>query len=263
MLPGLDGLEICRRLRSKPFYTPILMLTSKSSELDRVLGYELGADDYVTKSFSIRELMARVKALFRRIDELKSQQTDKQAIIRHCERLSKLVNELLELAKLESDEISLQCESFNLSELLHDVVQKFKLKAESKGIHLVTEVKKDLPFVNADIGLIEQVLENLIENAINFTFQGGSVCLNLMPEDQNILIQIKDTRCGIPEEELPFIFNRFYRMDKSRRNDSGHSGLGLASTKKILELHGRSIKVTSILNSGTTFAFKLPVNTSA
>jgi DNA-binding response OmpR family regulator len=71
MLPGIDGLEICRRLRQKPAYTPILMLTSKSTELDRVLGLEMGADDYVTKPFSIRELMARVKAIFRRIDELK------------------------------------------------------------------------------------------------------------------------------------------------------------------------------------------------
>lgn len=71
MLPGLDGLEICRRLRSKPGYTPILMLTSKDSELDRVLGLEMGADDYVTKPFSVRELIARVKALFRRVDELK------------------------------------------------------------------------------------------------------------------------------------------------------------------------------------------------
>jgi DNA-binding response OmpR family regulator len=74
MLPGLDGLEICRRLRSRGGYTPILMLTSKSSELDRVLGLEMGADDYVTKPFSIGELLARVKAIFRRIDELKSEQ---------------------------------------------------------------------------------------------------------------------------------------------------------------------------------------------
>jgi DNA-binding response OmpR family regulator len=74
MLPGTDGLEICRRLRSKDSYTPILMLTSKSSELDRVLGLEMGADDYVTKPFSIRELLARVKAIFRRIDKLKSDQ---------------------------------------------------------------------------------------------------------------------------------------------------------------------------------------------
>jgi DNA-binding response OmpR family regulator len=72
MLPGIDGLEICRRLRAQPSYTPILMLTSKSTELDRVLGLEIGADDYVTKPFSIRELMARVKAIFRRVDELRS-----------------------------------------------------------------------------------------------------------------------------------------------------------------------------------------------
>jgi DNA-binding response OmpR family regulator len=72
MLPGIDGLEICRRIRTQPAYTPILMLTSKSAELDRVLGLEMGADDYVTKPFSIRELMARVKAIFRRIDELQS-----------------------------------------------------------------------------------------------------------------------------------------------------------------------------------------------
>ena len=82
MLPGLDGLEICRRLRRRGTYTPILMLTSKSSELDRVLGLEMGADDYVTKPFSIRELLARVKALFRRIDELKPEQQEaKPALI--------------------------------------------------------------------------------------------------------------------------------------------------------------------------------------
>jgi DNA-binding response OmpR family regulator len=83
MLPGIDGLEICRRLRSRPAYTPILMLTSKSTELDRVLGLEIGADDYVTKPFSIRELMSRVKAIFRRIDELQSDsRQDKQSPIR-------------------------------------------------------------------------------------------------------------------------------------------------------------------------------------
>lgn len=86
MLPGIDGLEICRRIRSRPTYTPILMLTSKSTELDRVLGLEIGADDYVTKPFSIRELMARVKAIFRRIDELQSsRRSDAQAIIRVAE----------------------------------------------------------------------------------------------------------------------------------------------------------------------------------
>jgi DNA-binding response OmpR family regulator len=87
MLPGLDGLEICRRLRGKGAYTPILMLTSKSSELDRVLGLEMGADDYVTKPFSIRELLARVKAIFRRIDELKSEQQEGEPALIEAEGL--------------------------------------------------------------------------------------------------------------------------------------------------------------------------------
>ena len=82
MLPGIDGLEICRRIRAQPHYTPILILTSKSAELDRVLGLEMGADDYVTKPFSIRELMARVKAIFRRVDELKTTKgEEKQPVI--------------------------------------------------------------------------------------------------------------------------------------------------------------------------------------
>lgn len=83
MLPGMDGLEICRRIRSQPAYTAILMLTSKSAELDRVLGLEMGADDYVTKPFSIRELMARVKAILRRADKLQSdERTDRSSVIR-------------------------------------------------------------------------------------------------------------------------------------------------------------------------------------
>lgn len=81
MLPGLDGLEICRKIRTMRAYTPILMLTSKASELDRVLGLEMGADDYVTKPFSIRELMARVKAIFRRIDELKSDPRQSEQVL--------------------------------------------------------------------------------------------------------------------------------------------------------------------------------------
>jgi DNA-binding response OmpR family regulator len=111
MLPGMDGLEICRRIRSEPAYTPILMLTSKSAELDRVLGLEMGADDYVTKPFSIRELMARVKAIFRRIDELKSdRQPNKQTIIRTGEmeidperRTVSIKNKTIDLTAKEFD----------------------------------------------------------------------------------------------------------------------------------------------------------------
>ena len=179
--------------------------------------------------------------------------------IRHCKRLSKLVSELLDLAKLDSHEIFPQCEPFNLSELVQDVVQKFQLKAEEKQIHLVTDFEKGLPFANADIGLIERALENLMENAIHYTPQGGSIRLVLTSGRKDISVQVSDTGHGIPKEELPHIFNRFYQLDKSRQGEEGHSGLGLAITKRIIELHDRSIEVSSSLGSGTTFTFHIPV----
>ena len=132
--------------------------------------------------------------------------------IKHCKRLSGLVSELLDLAKLESDEISVNRELFNLSELVQDVVQKFQLKAKEKQVHLVAEMDKDPPFVNADIALIERVLETLIENAIRFTPQGGSVNLALKFEEGEAAVRGSDTGQGIPDEELPHIFNRFYQF---------------------------------------------------
>jgi DNA-binding response OmpR family regulator len=116
MLPGLDGLEICRRVRSKDAYTPILVLTSRASELDRVLGLEMGADDYVTKPFSIRELLARVKAIFRRVDELRSEREEgKQAII-------KAKNLLIDP---ERRQVSLKGESIDLTAKEFDLLQHF------------------------------------------------------------------------------------------------------------------------------------------
>ena len=185
-----------------------------------------------------------------------------QTATKHCERLSKLVSELLELAKLDSSDLRVEREPFNLCELVHDVVQKFQLKAGEKHIELSTKTANDLPFVNADIGLIERVLENLIENAIQNTPPGGAVSLELTPQNEDIAIQVRDTGYGIPEEEQDHIFDRFYQLDKSRKSEQGHSGLGLAITKKILELHDRSIRVASSLGSGTTFSFQLPLKSS-
>jgi len=179
--------------------------------------------------------------------------------IRHCEHLSKLVSELLELAKLDSYEIRVHREPFNLGDLVQDVVQEFSLKAREKGIDIVTNVEGTLPFAKADIGLIERVFENLLQNAIHYTPRGGSIRLVLTPERGNISVQLSDTGQGIPKEALPHIFSRFYQLDKSRKGAEGHSGLGLAIAKKILELHDRSIEVTSRPGSGTTFIFHLPV----
>ncbi|MBI3610379.1 MAG: HAMP domain-containing protein [Nitrospirae bacterium] len=176
---------------------------------------------------------------------------------KHSERLGKLVSELFELAKLDSYETQPHVEPFSLSELVQDVVQKFQLTSEKKRVGLRAELPKNLPFVSADIGLIERVLENLIENALRYTPEGGAITIALVLNNDRVKIQVADTGCGIPQEELPYIFDRFYRVEKHERSDG--AGLGLAIAKRILELHGSSIEASSVVNNGTTFTFHLPV----
>ena len=110
----------------------------------------------------------------------------------------------------------------------------------------------------ADIKLIERVLENLIENAMRHTPAGGKVSVALMADRQDVAVEVSDTGSGISQKELPYIFERFYQLDKSRNSSPGFAGLGLAICKRVLELHGRSISVDSNIGSGTTFAFNLP-----
>lgn len=179
---------------------------------------------------------------------------------KHCRRLSALVEALFELAKLDASETKPRYEPFNLSDLVQDVVQKFQLAAEEKGIRIVIEPEDGLPLANADIGLMERALENLIENALQYTPSGGTISLTLTTDGSDIVVRVQDTGQGIPPEELPKIFNRFYQVDKSRRDPSGHSGLGLAITHRILELHHRPITVSSVVNEGTTFTFRVPVS---
>ena len=177
---------------------------------------------------------------------------------KHCERLSKLVEDLFDLAKLDSHETRPGCEPFNLADLAHDIVQKFQLAADQKKITFQIELDKKLPFAYADISLIERAFENLLENAVRHTPEGGTIRLALDTAEQDIVVQISDTGPGIPSQEIPHIFNRFYKLDKSRQDLSGHSGLGLAITKRIIELHGKSIQVASAPDSGTSFTFQLP-----
>ena len=177
----------------------------------------------------------------------------------HSEQLRKLIAELFELTKLNSQETRPHLEPFALSELVQDVVQKLTLVAERKQVQLVAHSPADLPFVSGDIGLIERVLENLIENALRYTQQGGTVTVSLTHGNGTIMTQIVDTGCGIPPEELPHIFDRYYRVGKNQHDRSIGAGLGLAITKRILELHGSSIEVQSVVNKGTTFSFHLSV----
>ena len=188
----------------------------------------------------------------------KDRQHHLEIAIQHCQRLSNLVDELFELAKLDSREIQVRFEPFNVSELAHDVVQKFNLSAAKRQITIQIDHNQHLPFVNADIAMIERVIENLIDNAVRHTSPGGSIRLTFSAQNKDISVCVCDTGCGIPEEDLPHIFDRFYHRDRTQENKAGYSGLGLAITKRILELHNKSIIVESKAGSGTTFTFFLP-----
>jgi signal transduction histidine kinase len=180
--------------------------------------------------------------------------------VKQSERLGTLVAELFELAKLESHETQLHCELFSLGELVQDVAQKLQLAAEKKKIRLQTHFRADLPFVFADIRLIERVLENLIENALRYTPEGGTVTVALAREGKKVAVRVEDTGCGIPQQDLPYIFNRFYRGENHQRSEG--AGLGLAITKRILDLHGCLIETVSAVNVGTSIGFQLPTGTT-
>ncbi len=180
--------------------------------------------------------------------------------LKHSARLSRLVAELFELAKLNANEVQPQREPFSLPELVQDVVQKFQLRAEQQGVHLEHRIERhELPFVVGDIGLIERVLGNLVENALRYTPAGGQVKVALTPGDGRVTVCVSDTGCGIAEQDLPHIFERFYKPSNTPGGDGG-AGLGLAIARRILELHGSVIRATSTLNDGTAFTFDLPAN---
>jgi signal transduction histidine kinase len=176
--------------------------------------------------------------------------------IQQGQRLHKLISELFELSTLENQDAQLHFEPFSMSELVQDVSQKFQLNARNKHIKLNAEIPKQPALVSADISLIQRVLENLIENAIKYTPDGGRIDISLIPANQNITTRIQDSGQGIPSSDIPHVFDRFYRVDKHRQSDG--AGLGLAIAQRIMQLHNSSINVDSVPNTGTTLSFHLP-----
>lgn len=173
-------------------------------------------------------------------------------------RLTQLVSDLFELAKLDSSETVLSVEPFSLSELVHDIVHKFTLEAEKHDITIKPDFVKGLPYAYGDIGLIQRVLDNLIENALRYTPAGGQITLSLTGKSDNIMVKVADTGQGIPEDEISHIFDRFYRLEKNRTASGKNAGLGLSIAKRIIDLHGSHIEAASKPDHGTTFSFTLP-----
>lgn len=177
--------------------------------------------------------------------------------LRQTHRVIDLVEQLLEAAKLEAGQVTAHIEPFPVAELLQDVTQKFALAAREREIELRLNLASRALWVEADVSLLERVLDNLIENALRHTPAGGTVTLSLEDREQSVRISVADTGEGMTEEVAARVFERFYRKDAARSTSAGHAGLGLAIVHGILELHESKIMVASEVGGGSNFHFEL------
>jgi signal transduction histidine kinase len=179
-----------------------------------------------------------------------------QTALRHTEQLSQLISKLFELAKLDSEQAPVFPEPFVLEDLIQDVVQQFELSIRQNGVRLETRGPVELPLVYGDIGLIERVLRNLLENALRYTEAGGTIGVSVISGAEACRVEVWDTGVGIEPADLPRIFDRFYRGEKSRGAAATNAGLGLAIVKRIVDLHGGTIEASSRPGM-TVFSFTL------
>jgi two-component system phosphate regulon sensor histidine kinase PhoR len=173
-------------------------------------------------------------------------------------RLISVVEDLESISKLESKVLKLETDKVNIVKLVNEVFEAHEMRAKDKGIRLMFDAEYDSPiWVLADKKRIFQALTNLVVNSINYGKKGGKTKVSFMDMSDNILIEVNDNGIGISKEDVPRIFERFYRVDKSRSREQGGTGLGLAIVKHIIEAHNQTVYVRSSLNEGTSFVFTL------
>ena len=193
------------------------------------------------------------------IDDKENNRRFLGVIHRNAERMHSLIADILELSLIESGNISIEKGHVRLAHLVSEIFASLSSKAAEREIKLIHEISDNVR-VLADPGRLEQMLTNLIDNAIKFNRPEGTVEVVHMTSERASLISVADTGEGIPSENLPRVFERFYRLDRGRTREIGGTGLGLAIVKHLARLHGGEVSVESELGSGTTFTIELPLS---
>ena len=177
---------------------------------------------------------------------------------KNVERLHTIVEDLEAISRMESGELILEMQAFDVKALTVEVFEELEIKAGTRDINLVFKEGADQAFmVKADRDSIRQILINLVHNSVKYGKEGGNTKVGFYDMDKNILIEVADNGIGIPKKHLNHVFDRFYRVDKSRSRAQGGSGLGLSIVKHIIEAHQQTINVRSTPNLGSTFGFTL------
>jgi len=180
-----------------------------------------------------------------------------QVAMDNAQHISRLVEQLFELAHLDAENAQLNLEPVSIAELAQDVIQKLGIEADKKSITLDLQPKDPSIIAHANVEKMENVFTNLLENAIRHSDHNGEVSINMLKQNGMIRIEVKDKGCGIPEKDVAHVFDAHFRGSNSAQGGRTHSGLGLAITKRIVELHGSQIHVSSEIGKGSTFEFSL------
>lgn len=219
-------------------------LSAVSHELRTPLTYIKGYSDILSKGM--------IKNQEEQIEYL-------NIINKESKRITFLVNDLFEMSKLQVGEFQLNKETGDINLIIEKAAATLRPASEKKGIILTLSLQSQMEPIKIDVNRMEQVIYNLIENAIKYT-DDGKVKIHSYIQNEYAVIEIKDTGQGIPLKEIPMVWDRFYRVEKSRGRKTGGSGLGLYIVKQIVDSHGGEVKVASIENEGSTFSIYLPMN---
>src|ERR671914_169854 len=216
-------------------------------------------------SHDLRTPLASIRAMIESInDGLVSDQETVRRYLRtietEVENLSQLINDLFELSQMEAGTLELHLESSSLNDLISDTLESMSAQATAGGryLNLKGSVDGEVPSVVMDARRVQRVLYNLVQNALRHTPPDGTIYILARDVGTEVQVEVSDTGEGIPDEELPRIFDRFYRSERSRSRDTGGAGLGLSIAKGIVEAHGGRLWVESALGKGSTFGFALP-----
>lgn len=175
----------------------------------------------------------------------------------HAERLNRLVDDLRSLSEIESGKVALRSESIGLKDMVDEVLEIFQPQVQKKHLYLYNQIDEEA-CVWADRDRVVQILLNLVDNAIKYSFEGGSISFLVQRLEKSLVLQVKDTGQGIPSTDLPRITERFYRVDRARSREEGGTGLGLSIVKHLVHLLGGQLRIHSELGKGTSIEFDLP-----
>ena len=235
-----------------------------AQDLTRIRRLETVRRDFISNlSHELRTPLASLKALTETLqdgalDDPPAARRFIDQIQTEVDALSQMVTELLELSRIESGRLALDLRPVAPYELLDSASRRMRLQAERANLNLTVECEENLPKVPMDVQRLEQVLVNLIHNSVKFTHPGGKIVLAAETVPGEVRFAIRDTGIGIPAEDVPRIFERFYRVDKSRTGSG--TGLGLSIAKHIVEAHKGRIWAESVEGQGSTFFFTIPVD---